>query len=130
MDPLVQIITTVVSMAASFVLAFGGLAGWFLRRLDRRFDALERQARDDKTDMQRQFDAQRTGMQRQFDGVQRQFDALREDHGRLSDRIDAVGERVEVVSDELSNARQSLGRLEGFMLRNADPETLATPRQR
>ena len=129
MDSLVQLVAAVVSMTASFALVFGGIASWFLRRLDRRFDATERQAREDKADMHRQFDGvqrqfeeQRTDVQRQFDGVQRQFDALREEQGRLATRIDAV-------ADQLSDARQSLGRLEGVMLHSREPEALAAPQR-
>ena len=129
MDSLVQLVAAVVSMTASFALVFGGIASWFLRRLDRRFDAIERQAREDKADMHRQFD----GVQRQFDGVQRQFDeqrtdvqrqfdALREEHGRLATRIDAL-------ADQLSDARQSLGRLEGVMLHSREPEALSAPQR-
>ncbi len=143
MDSLVQLVAAVVSMTASFALVFGGIASWFLRRLDRRFDAIERQAREDKADIHRQFDGvqrqfdgvqrqfeeQRTDVQRQFDGVQRQFDALREEHGRLSTRLDAVGQRIDAVSDQLSDARQSLGRLEGAILRNLEPEALTAPRR-
>ena len=136
MDPLFQLVAAVVSMTASFALVFGGIASWFLRRLDRRFDAIERQAREDKADMHRQFDGvqrqfdgvqrqfeeQRTDVQRQFDGVQRQFDALREEHGRLATGIDAL-------ADQLSDARQSLGRLEGVMLHSREPEALSAPQR-
>jgi len=126
MEPLLQLVTAVVASTTSLALVFGGLAGWFVRRLDRRFD-------EQKADTQRQFDDLKAGTQREFDDLkadmQRQFDAARDERARLSTRLDAFGERQDALADQISDARHSLGRLEGIMLRNLEPEALSAPRR-
>ena len=126
MEPLLQLVTAVVASTTSLALVFGGLAGWFVRRLDRRFD-------EQKADSQRQFDDLKAGTQREFDDLkadmQRQFDAARDERARLSTRLDALGERQGALADQISDARHSLGRLEGIMLRNLEPEALSAPRR-
>lgn len=127
MEPVLQLVTAVVASTTSLALVFGGLAGWFVRRLDRRFD-------EQKADTHRQFDDLKAGTQREFDDLkadmQRQFDAAREERARLSTRLDAFGERQDALADQISDARHSLGRLEGIMLRTFEPEALAAPQQR
>lgn len=126
MEPLLQLVTAVVASTTSLALVFGGLAGWFVRRLDRRFD-------EQKADTQRQFDDLKAGTQREFDDLkadmQRQFDAARDERARLSTRLDAFGERQDALADQISDARHSLGRLEGIMLRTFEPESLSAPRR-
>ena len=183
MDPVLYLITAVVSTTASLALVFGGLAGWFVRRLDRRFDSIDRQfeamdrrfqatdkrfeAIDNRFDaVDKRFDAidrrfetidrrfvtidQRfaaldkrfEAIDRRFDAVDRRFEAVdrrfealhqdmqrgfdeaREERARLSSRLDGLGQRIDVVSDHLADARQSLGRLEGVVLRTIEPEPL------
>lgn len=113
MEPLLQLVTAVVASTTGLALVFGGLAGWFVRRLDRRFDA-------QKADTQRQFDDLKADMQRQFD-------TARDERARFSTRLDAFGERQDALADQISDARHSLGRLEGIMLRTLEPEALSAP---
>lgn len=115
MEPALQLVTAVVASTTSLALVFGGLAGWFVRRLDRRFD-------EQKADTQRQFDDLKADMQRQFD-------AARDERARLSTRLDAFGERQDALADQISDARHSLGRLEGIMLRTLEPEALSAPQR-
>ena len=115
MDPVLQLVTALVASTTSLGLVFGGLAGWFVRRLDRRFDEL-------KVDTLRQFDDLKADMQRQFD-------AARDERARLATRLDAFGERQDALADQISDARHSLGRLEGIMLRTFEPESLSAPQR-
>lgn len=115
MDPALQLATALVASTTSLALVFGGLAGWFVRRLDRRFDEL-------KTGTQRQFDELRGDMQRQCD-------AARDERAQLSRRLDAFGERQDALTDQISDARHSLGRVEGILLRTLEPDALAAPQQ-
>lgn len=104
MDPALQLATALVASTTSLALVFGGLAAWFVRRLDRRFDEL-------RGDMQRQFDA------------------ARDERAQLSRRLDAFGARQDTLTDQISDARHSLGRVECILLRTLEPDALAAPRQ-
>ena len=104
MDPALQLATALVASTTSLALVFGGLAGWFVRRLDRRFDEL-------RGDMQRQFDA------------------ARDERAQLARRLDAFGERQDALTDQISDARHALGRVEGILLRTLEPDALAAPRR-
>ncbi|MDE0348343.1 MAG: hypothetical protein OXM56_01340, partial [Gammaproteobacteria bacterium] len=61
--------------------------------------------------------------------MQRQFDTARDERARLSTRLDAFGERQDALADQISDARHSLGRLEGIMLRTLEPEALSAPQR-
>ena len=126
MDPVIQLFAAAAGMTVSLVAAFGGLAAWFVRRLDRRFDAIDRRFET----IDRRFEA----IDRRFDGVQEdireQMAVAREERARISNRLDALGQRVDGLANQLSDARHSLGRLEGVMLRTFEPEALAPQQQR
>ena len=132
-------------MTVSVAVAFGGLAGWFVRRLDRRFDAIDKRfdVIDKRFDvMDKRFDV----MDKRFDAVDRRFEAIdrrfehlegnvigelraevqhgfevaREERKRLDTRLDTrldnLVRRTEELSDQIGDVRQSLGRLEGVLL--------------
>ena len=130
MDPILQLMTAVVSTTASFALVFGGLAGWFVRRLDRRFDTID--GRFDTIDgrfdtIDGRFDAAaqetrqqhaelKTDLQRQIgelrDDTQKQFDEARVDRGSL--KTDLQGQIRELKADMRSQfdiAREERNRL-------------------
>ena len=90
MDPILQLMTAVVSSTASLALVFGGLAGWFVRRLDRRFDAIDRrfdtaaqetrqQYTELKTDFGRQIGELKADMEKRFDQTWVNMGALKTD---------------------------------------------------
>ena len=131
MDPILQLMTAVVSTTASFALVFGGLAGWFVRRLDRRFDtidaALRHHRRGAVDTIDGRFDAAaqetrqqhaelKTDLQRQIgelrDDTQKQFDEARVDRGSL--KTDLQGQIRELKADMRSQfdiAREERNRL-------------------
>ena len=122
MDPALQLATALVASTTSLALVFGGLAGWFVRRLDRRFDALEQGARERNAELQRQIDSVKAD-------TQRQFDAARDERAQLARRLDAFGERQDALTDQIADARHALGRVEGILLRTLEPDALAAPRR-
>ena len=148
MDPILQLMTAVVSSTASLALVFGGLAGWFVRRLDRRFDTAAQETRQQytelKTDFGRQIGELKADMEKRFDqtgvnmgafktdlqsqirelkaDMRSQLDIAREERNRLAIRIDHLGERVEGLGDQLGDIRQSLGQLKGATFAAAAPE--------
>ncbi len=74
-------------MTVSVAVAFGGLAGWFVRRLDRRFDAIDK--RFDVID--KRFDA----VDRRFETIDGRFDAVDRRFEAVDRRFDAIDRRFE-----------------------------------
>ena len=72
-------------MTVSVAVAFGGLAGWFVRRLDRRFDAVDK--RFDVID--KRFDA----VDRRFETIDGRFDAVDRRFDAIDGRFDTIDRR-------------------------------------
>ena len=89
LEPWIQILATAVSMTVSVAVAFGGLAGWFVRRLDRRFDAIDK--RFDVIDQR--FDV----IDKRFDAVDRRFETIDGRFDAVDRRFDAVDRRFETM---------------------------------
>ena len=103
MDPILQLMTAVVSSTASLALVFGGLAGWFVRRLDRRFDAIDRrfdtidrrfEAVDGRFDT---IDGRFDTIDRRFDTIDRRFEAVDGRFDTIDRRFDTIDRRFEAV---------------------------------
>ena len=129
MDPILQLMTAVVSSTASLALVFGGLAGWFVRRLDRRFDAIDRHfdAIDRRFEaIDRRFEAAAGDSRRQHEelksDMQRQLEIARGERNRLAIQMDHLGGRLEGLGDQLGDVRQCVGRLEGAMFGAFEPQ--------
>ncbi|MFS0894842.1 response regulator [Microbacterium sp. 179-I 3D3 NHS] len=79
----VEVITTIAA-AVSIVVAFAGLLGWFIRRLDARFDRVDAR----------------------FDRVELRID-------RVELRIDRVEDQLSGFRHELTEVKIAVARLEG-----------------
>ena len=147
MEPTAQLVTVVISVIA----AYGALAAWIVRHMDRRFaeakadtqrqfadmqrqfveakDDTQRQFADAKADTQRQF----ADMQRQFieakDDTQRQFAEVRADMQRGFDQAredclrleEKMETRFDAQGEQIANLRQDVGRLQGIVERTRQP---------
>ncbi|WP_350350613.1 response regulator [Microbacterium sp. A8/3-1] len=79
----VEAITTIAA-AVSIVVAFAGLFGWFIRRLDARFDKVDER----------------------FDKVDERFD-------KVDARFERMEDRLSSVAHELTEVKVAVARLEG-----------------
>ena len=108
-------------MTVSVAVAFGGLAGWFVRRLDRRFDAIDRRFEA----IDRRFEHLEGNVIGELRAeMQHGFEVAREERKRLDTRLDNLGRRTEELSDQIRGVRQSLGRLERALFSGPDLEPL------
>ena len=111
MTPTIHLISTVISIIATF----GAFAVWILRyldrHLDRRFAEVQRQFAEAKTDTQRQFDELRAEMWRGFEQA-------REDRLRLEKKMEA---KFELHGEQIAGLRQDVGRLQGIVERTHQP---------
>ena len=122
MTPTIHLISTVISIIATF----GAFAVWILRHmdrhLDRRFAEVQRQFTEAKADTQRQFAEAKTDTQRQFDELRaemwRGFEQAREDRLRLEKKME---DKFELHGEQIAGLRQDVGRLQGIVERTHQP---------
>ena len=144
MTPTIHLISTVISIIATF----GAFAVWILRHMDRHLDRrfaefkadTQRQFAEAKADTQRQFaefkadthefkaDTQRqfaeakADTQRQFDELRaemwRGFEQAREDRLRLEKKME---DKFELHGEQIAGLRQDVGRLQGIVERTHQP---------
>ena len=111
MTPTIHLISTVISIIATF----GAFAVWILRHmdrhLDRRFAEVQRQFAEAKADTQRQFDELRAEMWRGFEQA-------REDRLRLEKKMEG---KFELHGEHIAGLRQDVGRLQGIVERTHQP---------
>ena len=111
MTPTIHLISTVISIIATF----GAFAVWILRHLDRhldrRFAEVQRQFAEFKADTQRQFDELRAEMWRGFEQA-------REDRLRLEKKME---DKFELHGEQIAGLRQDVGRLQGIVERTHQP---------
>ena len=111
MTPTIHLISTVISIIATF----GAFAVWILRyldrHLDRRFAEVQRQFAEAKADTQRQFDELRAEMWRGFEQA-------RDDRLRLEKKME---DKFELHGEQIAGLRQDVGRLQGIVERTHQP---------
>ena len=151
MTPTIHLISTVISIIATF----GAFAVWILRHmdrhLDRRFAEVQRQFAEAKADTQRQFAEAKADTQRQFAefkadthefkadtqrqfaeakaDTQRQFDEFRAEMWRgfeqaREDRLrleKKMEDKFELHGEQIAGLRQDVGRLQGIVERTHQP---------
>lgn len=86
----VEVITTIAA-AVSIIVAFAVFLGWFIRRLDARFDLVDAR----------------------FDLVDARFDRVDARIDRVEQRIDRVEDQLSGLRHELTEVKIAVARLEG-----------------
>lgn len=84
-------VMTMIASAVSVVVAFAGLGGWFIRRVDARFDRVDAQ----------------------FDRVHAQFDRVDARFEKVDARFDRLEDRIAGIEHELTEVKIAVARLEG-----------------
>lgn len=118
----IHLISTVISIIATF----GAFTVWILRHMDRhmdrRFAEVQRQFAEARADTQRQFAEAKADTQRQFAEFRtemwRGFEQAREDRLRLEKKME---DRFDVHGEQIANLRQDVGRLQGIVERTHQP---------
>ena len=109
--------------------------GLGMRRLDRRFEAIDRRIDELRSDMLERFaavDRRFEAVDKRFDAVDKRFEAVDRRFEAMDERIDGLERRfdgrfadlaaaITAQTLQIGNLRQDVGRLEGVVERNYEP---------